>query len=315
MHEPIAVRSELLPREKHYRPSRHVLNWKPVLVIAFLWAVSSIVLPIYGLSLNPWLWAGCIILWTVYIQRQMVRCVAKSQEGIAWLNAGELDKAAEVFENLCIKGCPPRIHAVVVFNRGIAFMRTGDFDRAISLFTAVQASGSFENRRSGLRPFLSQLFTAFAKAYALKGDLDSAEKWQGLAHDFTLPAREGMLLQMDITIAIRRARYAAAAKDAGAGWFSAEGCLTPADMKATRLLRAFALSQLPNAADTGEREEEFITLCAGAKPFRQGEFNYLALRWPEFRSFLKSHGFSGPVLQEPTVSVTPNSVQPISVRK
>ena len=60
-------------------------------------------------------------------------------------------------------------------------------------------------------------------------------------------------------------------------------------MKRLRVLRAFAIKNVP---PTPQNQEQMQTLLAGARPFRPGEFDYLAAKWPELKTFLIESGLS-----------------------
>jgi hypothetical protein len=108
------------------------------------------------------------------------------------------------------------------------------------------------------------------------------------------------LLAVDTYIGVRRERYEVMLKDAEQLWTAAEGLVPASSMRGLRLLCAFAHSCL-NA--DGSRTETIRRLIDGATPFREGEFDHLAAKWPEFEVFLVKNGFSKPA--EVLVGQTP----------
>ena len=61
-------------------------------------------------------------------------------------------------------------------------------------------------------------------------------------------------------------------------------------MKQLRLLWAFALERLGPSVSEAARAEAL----AAVEPFRPGDFDSLAVRWPELRAFLEARGLAAP---------------------
>ncbi|MCY3021875.1 MAG: hypothetical protein NTW87_22930 [Planctomycetota bacterium] len=209
---------------------------------------------------------------------------------MALIETGDTAEAGRRLDVLC-QSLPAEspYHALFVYNRGLALLRAGKQDHALSLFAAVLDSGCFENPRSSLYAFYPLLLNGLAAAYAIKGDVATAEHWQGLAHDHITPERSGMLLLNDTYIGIRAGRCAVVVKDAEASWAKAEGCLPGAQMQALRVLCAFALATTnPN----GVNDAKIRQFLEAVQPCRPAQFDHLVINWPQLRDFLAEHGFA-----------------------
>jgi hypothetical protein len=133
------------------------------------------------------------------------------------------------------------------------------------------------------------LLGSIATAYTAKGEVETAEHWQGLAHDYSTPASAGLLLPMDVYLGVCFGRNEVVVKDAVEHWTDAAACLPGVHMQAVRVLCAFALSQKnPNNV----RDAEIRRFLDGAWPCQPGQFDYLAVKWPELRTFLEENGLT-----------------------
>lgn len=280
-----------LPPERRYHPIRKS-NWAAGVVgvgagfgaLGFLVATAA-----FGVAgLVPLLGGyGALVWWSLDRRRRALDYVQQNDDAVAWLNAGEVDRAEQVFETLIEQSrSTPGYHALFVYNRGVAYLRRGYFDRAISLFHSVLESGWLNSDRMPFRPLL---FAGLATAHALRGDIPSAEHWLREAHGAISDAKRGALLMADVILALRtgRARDALAMMDAG--WAAAEGVLSPIQIRTLRLLKAFALEHTPPGPP---RDAEVQRLLAGIAPHPPGAFDYVATNWPEFGRFLAAHGIA-----------------------
>jgi hypothetical protein len=297
MDEPIPIDESLLPPEPHYQPApRGLLNLNYRLLILFVlaWCVVGY------FSSGPTMAAfsnwglgglvGVLVIYFFYRTRKVRRWTAAASDGARRLSSGDIDGAADVYEQLCVSShnTPFRhLHAGFVYNRALAYMYSGHIDRALSLTMAVLKSRWFEEERYGMFYYLPDVLEHAARCYALQGHLEKAEALQALAHKIVIPERKGRLLLLDLIIAARRANYHIVLNEADERRASGESSLLPAEVKAANLVRAFALKMKTPDLSASDLE----TALATAKPFTSGQFNYLAGSWPEFREFLTEHNF------------------------
>lgn len=278
--------SGLAVSEQTYRPrSRaamrarvHVPLWGSLLAMyAGIWLHQ----PLFSLAALPVIFG--MLGYNLVRRRKMVRLFRASDEGVAMLNSGDLVAAGNVFDALASQAANvPIAHALFVFNRGVTYMREGRTDRAIELISRAHDSKWLENKALGVAPLIA---SGLGTCYAIKGELDAAERWQREAHAQVAPAKRGMLMVLDAVIECRRGRFADAAGRIANDWSLGEGSLNAAQLRSLRLLRAFAMEQ------TGGDDAEIAKIIEGARPFRSGEQDYLAVSWPEYRAFLVKHGF------------------------
>ena len=295
----IDIDETVLPQESQYRPSkRGILNLNIGLVIALGLIGGTVgylgnVIP-GARRYTDWSLWGLLLIYFAYIlyrARKARAWVTANYEAASLLKSGEIATAANIYEELCHKASHSlfkHLHATFVYNRALAYMLGGDIDRAISLITAVLKSRWFESQRYGLIHYFPEVLESLARCYAIKGSMDKAEVIQSKAHDLIAPPREGRLLLLDMIIACRRNRFDAAVHDADARWISAEGSLTPADMKSVRMLRAFAIHMKNGTAI----DVEIKAALEGIRPFRPGQFDYLSCEWRELNDFLRTWGLT-----------------------
>ncbi|MFT5992430.1 MAG: tetratricopeptide (TPR) repeat protein [Bradymonadia bacterium] len=249
---------------------------------ALLGATSGV----FGLVPLLAIYAG-VTWWTVDRRRKAHDLVRMNDDAVALLNSGDVHRAAGIFEQLIASSRGvPAYHALFVYNRGVAFLRAGEFDRALSLFTAALSSGWLDNERMPFRPMI---FSGMATAHALRGDIGAAQAWIRDAHAIISDAKRGALLPADVIAALRSGRPGDAIAMMDSGWASAEGVLSPVQLRALKLLRAFALEFGP-ANDV--RDAEIQRLIDSVHPHPAGAFQYVGAAWPEFQAFLRRAGLT-----------------------
>ena len=311
MNEPIPVDERLLPPEGIFQPApRRLLNlnYAWLVIFALSWAFVSFLENRWLMPAGASNWClgglvGALILLLISRTRRTRTWTNRAREAIVKLHSGDPEDAqaaGKIFDELCREsyGTPMRhMHAGFVYNRAVIYLYAGNPDRALALNMAVFKSRWFEEQRYGMFHYLPEILENTARCYAIKGALEKAEEYQLIAHDVTEPEREARLVLLDLVIAIRRGRYDVAIKDADARREEIEKLMSPADVKSVRVLRAFALKlQKPDLS-----EAEMTEALEGTKFFTEGQFDYLAVSWPEFREFLAAHRFTA------TTAALPNA--------
>lgn len=268
-----------MPPERHYRPNR-TLDGTFVSTFFFVFA-SVFALLWLSASLVP-----VFLLVTIYFARTFVQrashsaAVQQNQAAVNLLNAGRIDEAAVIFDELTRSERNTPAHAVYVFNRAVAYMLQGRPARAYSLFNAVLRSHSFHFGFSN--SYLPLLYVEVATCLALMGELVAARGHRDSATKSLQEQERGRLVFLDALILTRQGHYGAAAEFASKRYREAEALLRVPTCKALRLVHAFAL-----AKDGKQRTSEFRSLLDGVRPSRAGEFDWIAADWPEFGAFLK----------------------------
>lgn len=272
--------TELMPPEDHLRPGRLSRFW-----LVYLLLVSSMTLAIVLLLWVPgfgglsFVLSLGVIFGTLGVRRGATRANEKNQRGINLLNAGEIETAGEMFEQLARKRRFTYGHVVFVYNCAVAALLQGRHQRALSIFNAVEASGQL--RRRFLRPLEPNLYIEMGCCLALTGDLSEARKYLSRAATLLQPPEDGRLLFLEAVIAVRSGDHAAACARIDEQWRRAEGSLRGPTIRTLRLVHAYALSQ------TGRRDtDKFRTLVAGAQPATRDDFHWSTLHWPEFGEFV-----------------------------
>lgn len=231
------------------------------------------------------------VVLTAVFYRQIIALVRQNNDAVALLAAGRLDEAERAFSDLVQRSERfPRYRALFLANVGVCRLRRGDDARALAYLSAAEQSGWLQ-KSSAVTDAYPQVLIALALCHANHGRLDEAARWQERARAHVSAARRGLLTPLDAALAARRGAHEEVVALTAVGWSAAEGVLGSVQMRGLRLLRAFALGQLP---PTAERADEARSLVEGARPSQHGEFDHLCGEWPAFRAFLVEHGFTSP---------------------
>lgn len=250
----------------------------------YVTAIGSVWL---GIQLMPWLTVALVmgfLIWFFRWMRGQQKLARRFDACVGKLDAGRITDAASDVDRLILDSrFAPGVETLAIAIRAMVFIREGDFERARKMLTDVHGSGWF--KYEGLLPSRGRVEVANAMIDALTGNFESANEWATKAKKTILPGREGMLLPIATVISVRQGRFDEALIRMEAEWLDAEGGLTAHDGRVLRVMRAFAIaSKRPDDVDGLRIAVESV------KPFREGEFDYLATSWPELKSFLTAHG-------------------------
>lgn len=176
--------------------------------------------------------------------------------------------------------------SVCLLDLSVAKCFSGRFEEAVD--TAGEALAEAKKLPSPPKILLDISRRSRATAYALAGDVPASKKELERISEETRSERCSMLMEAEIINAIRSNKPDQAVRLTDDDGLLNHGTAAYArHFMELRLLRAFALSQLENAAS---HEEEIRYLLEGLRPHRPELFRYLASRWPEMRAFLEQHG-------------------------
>jgi len=206
------------------------------------------------------------------------RFAAANKRAVDLMAGGEAAAAADAFRRLARTPLAPV--GVARFNLGLALLRLGDVRGALDAFAAAERS-----RAKALRPAIAALI---ALCDALAGDLDAADRWVAEARQRTAsPSSTSRVhLAAEAIVRLRRGDASGAVRLFDETWGELERCTSADLVRAFRVVRAFAAERTGGAAAA-----QAADLLAGARPFRAGEYAWLAAAWPEMASYLAANGF------------------------
>jgi hypothetical protein len=272
------------PAEAHLRNIRQTT---PVAV----W-VATVCAIVVGWSLNPtpaligvglFAWFCALMGWITWRSRVFQK---KNADAIALLNARNFDAAAAAFSDLAKRAPTKLAHGLAVYNVAAVAARKGDLERALSVLGAVWKAKV--HTMMGAHQLREQVPLLISMTYTQLGDVDAGEKWLAAARKIgkhpALSHMKGDMLA-EASLLARRGQYAAANALLAQHWRAIEETVPAALMRGTRLMRAFVVERSGGSAD------EVDQLCAGCRPFEKGEYDSLAIAWPEVQSFLAARGF------------------------
>lgn len=277
------IPSALMPPEDHLRPGRLGGFWLAYLVLVTALTTSILlILWIPGASMLSFGLSVGVIVATLALRRGATRANEQNQRAVNLLNAGDISQAAAVFDELARRRRYTYGHVVFVYNCAVAALLQGRHQRALSIFNAVDASGQF--RRRFLRSLEPNLYIEMGCCHALMGNLDSARICERRAAALLPPPEDGRMLFLEAVILVRGGELRKACARIDEQWRRAEGALRGPTIRTLRLVHAFALSGVGEAASP-----KFETLVAGAQPARREDFVWSTLHWPEFEAFVRAH--------------------------
>lgn len=209
------------------------------------------------------------------------RAARWNQAGIDRLAAGQHEAAALLFRDVARQ---VGFGATGAFNLGMTLLRLADVRGALGAFAAVERAGG----RRGRSVLGAAVAGNLALCDALLGDLEAAEAWSLEARRrVQRPGHANRLHLVAEAVALeRRGHDEAAARRLAEGWGEIE-LTTSADlMRGIRLIRAYVVER------AGGTPGEVEALLAGARPFRPGEYAWLAGGWKELEVWLALKGFA-----------------------
>ncbi len=203
---------------------------------------------------------------------------AANKRAVDLMAAGDSAAAAQSFRRLARTPLAPA--AVARLNLGLALLRLGDLRGALEAFAAAERS-----RLKALRPMVAAMI---ALCDALAGELDAAGRWiEEARRRAESPASTTRVhLVAEAIVRVRRGDAPGAARLLDETWGEIERCTAADFVRAFRLVRAFAMESAGGAAAAQAPD-----LLSGARPFREGEYTWIAAGWPEMARYLATHGF------------------------
>jgi len=181
----------------------------------------------------------------------------------------------------------PAYQAVNLLNIGHAQLCSGAYDDALASYADV------ERMKTLLFSSNVRIFAAveLALAYALKGDLDTAERWLAVARKRLVKTNDdrvnvgARLRLVEAIVLCRRGDHAGAIALLERHWLELRYTLSANTMRTVELVRAFAEAQ--GAVREGNVVAERLVRI---EPVVSGELDYLAAAWPEMHTFQAAHG-------------------------
>ena len=263
----------LLPPEENYHPRTGILNHPATLLIGAGLVAQGVWTGTF-LGVNLWLfWCFLCMGMILFGRRRQMNALRENQRGVALLNAGRVDEAAEIFEALTRSQRGSTSHSVFVFNRGVAYMLQGRLKRAFSLFNSVRRSRHF----ALLTAHEPTMYVDMATCLALDGALDDAQTFHNKARHAAVGRDAAKLVLSESVILLRRGRVQEARSSIERHLHHAQAELRIPSRRALIVLYAFSLR------GPGSNASDAIRSLGIIEP---GEFRWLGVSWPEMREFV-----------------------------
>lgn len=234
--------------------------------------------------------AGAFVVLVVWNLKRFHRAHSDGVAGINALASGDLALAHDLFKRWAEETGFRLAAANARHNLGWTLMRMGQLEDAVSVATDNDTAHARELKRMAMYPTSA---VDIALYFALLGKLDDAKAWLQRAEErsklATLPGLAAMKVFARAAIECRDGKPDAAARLLDEQWSMCEATLTGETTRPIRVLRAFA------HASTGERQAGVAEMhLASALPARSGEYDFLAIAWPEMARFLDAHAVRSP---------------------
>lgn len=222
--------------------------------------------------------ATAVALLALRVRRRR-RAARANQRALQLLRAGDLVAAAEVFQVLAqARHVGAMVKGMATYNLAFVLLRQGE------LRAAAEALSPWETRGpKPLRPLVASLSSL---CLALLGELDEADRRAADARAAASTTQVRLHVAAAAIASLRRGDARAAREAFEQGWPEIErGC--PGELvRGLRLPYALAAE-----AEGGAAAALATGLLAGARPFRAGEYAWLAAHWPELARYLEAKGF------------------------
>lgn len=220
-----------------------------------------------------------LIVQVIRRRRLAFKLIRENDEAVAGLYGSNVDDAARRLDSLAVKARGLGFyHAQVVFNRGVAFIRQGRPEHALALFDAVARSGWFERFR--VLGFDVLLASGQSIASAIIDDVPAAEGYLARALSRVSPSVRAKLLMAETLVGLRQGDDRAVAARIEAEWPAAEAVLPVSHLRLLRALQSWAMVR------AGADGEAVAKVIERARPSRHGEYDHIAVQWPELKGFL-----------------------------
>jgi hypothetical protein len=220
-----------------------------------------------------------MFLWTLSGSR---RFNARQKPGLDAIRDGRYAHAAQLLGDLARRyRTKPNLALVATYNQAFAAIRAGDSAAAVGLLLRIDRWPL--PQLNGLRgPVAFEL----ARAFAIGGDVEKAERWLDTARTRLENDPRGnhaeAIALVDGLIRCRAGRFEEALRHYDDSWQRLQAKLTVRDMQEAWLLRAFAVSKTSAPRD-GAAAEPWLRLLRGTEP---GSFAWLTRHWPELEVFV-----------------------------
>lgn len=282
-------RPDVVTIEPWFRPSTRSTWYQATLPLALILGAG---IGLVGTAVSPSIIVlafAALVSSSFLRRRRMHQALRDNDEAVALLAAGEHERAASVFDELCRRARSiPTLHCVFVYNRAVVHIECGEHERAVSLLVAVVQAGWL--RSSGaLGVYYASVLGRLAMAEALRGQLAQAEAWQRLAHANTSEAKRGSLLLVDAIILARRGKDEAVLSTIDKGWRRAENLLPTKHLRSIRLLEAFCVERLAGKYRVESKQDQLSDALRAAGQAPPGAYDFLAIAWPDLASFVRKH--------------------------
>lgn len=272
-----------LPPDTYHPKGRWAIVGRQLGVMAGIFGVAEVLHLALGGALSAVALFGAayalVLVQIVRRRRGALKLVRENDEAVAQLYGAEFEQAARRLDSLAVRARGLGFyHAQVVFNRGVAFIRQGKPEHALALFDAVARSGWFERFR--VLGFDVLLASGQSIASAILGDVAGAEGHLARALSRVSPPLRAKVLMAETLVGLRQGDDQAVAARIEAEWSAAEAVLPVSNLRLLRALQAWAMAR------SGADEAAMTRALERARPTRHGEYDHVAVQWPELMAFL-----------------------------
>ncbi len=273
--------------QEAYRPGRRVRKAAGrrqltlAIWVVYLIAFAALIRTVQGSLHLPILIAGVLFPWLLALatKRAIANFNLALAPGLQSLRSGDPARAERDFRAVQGRfGWPFFLRRMSTYNLAQSLLRQGKYDEALAALVDADRKGGWITIDGSLAASLSMV-------HALSNRMELAEEWLvearqryvGVATVTQFPT-----LQVEVIVDLRRGRFADVQRHLDENWSKIEYSMKGESLRPLRLLRAFSTTQ------TGDYRAKptVASLVAPLEPTRPGEFDYLAVEWPELSQFL-----------------------------
>ena len=233
----------------------------------------------------PWVLLAGFAYWL--IKRTVTQKEVKAYNAaVQKMNARNFQEALAGFEEVLPNVKNKYLYPIALWGKSCCQYKLGRPYEALETLGEAQAALKAAKTEKGDTAYI--IHKELSEQWAVEGHPDAARRYLDLAVKSEPPAVQTPLTLAELMILCRENRLGEAIGLVEKEFSKVEGHYSGDQVRELKLFWAFALKSQPDSAETAAK------LLAGLYPYKPGEFDYLAVNWPELKAFLIAHNLSAP---------------------
>ena len=223
-----------------------------------------------------------VVMVLLFLRKRLLGALTLNGEAVRLINVGRVGEATtKLSQAIAAVRLNPTYKVLFIYNLQVVRFRQGALEESVSIMEGMIADGWFDVK--ALVPSYPVAVSTVILGRMLLGDLDAGARWLRIAGERVPEKLRGVLIPGIVVQQLRSGKAEEALETIDGRWSEVELTSSLHGMKVLRILRAFAMQSM----ELPDHDVEQNLACV--RPFGKGEFDHLALAWPELRTFLETH--------------------------